>query len=151
MAIAWHYLDKKAAAVEALKDYGSMGHILEHTDEKIYSLRCRMETPRTTPLDGMPKADDPKAGEDRLITCIDEINMLRERYRQAVEYMHWFRPAWKALTDEERLLLEEFFLSPHTKTEAVLNLGEKLYLERSQIYYRRDKAVSRLALLLYGK
>ena len=41
--IAWQYLDKKAAAVEALKDYSSMQYIIEHSDEDIYEIETRMK------------------------------------------------------------------------------------------------------------
>ena len=32
MSIMWNYLDKRKAAVDALKDFGSMEFILAHTD-----------------------------------------------------------------------------------------------------------------------
>ena len=35
MNIVWQYLDKRAAAINALKDYSSMKYIIEHTDEDI--------------------------------------------------------------------------------------------------------------------
>ena len=35
MSIIWKYLDKRSAAVDALKDYGSMKFIIEHTDDEI--------------------------------------------------------------------------------------------------------------------
>ena len=35
MNIIWHYLDKRGAAINALKDYGSMQYIIDHTDEEI--------------------------------------------------------------------------------------------------------------------
>lgn len=35
MNIIWQYLDKRSAAVNALKDYSSMAYILAHTDEEI--------------------------------------------------------------------------------------------------------------------
>ena len=35
MGIAWKYLDKKSAAADAVKDYGSMKFIIEHTDDEI--------------------------------------------------------------------------------------------------------------------
>ena len=35
MNIIWQYLDKRSAAVNALKDYSSMTYILAHTDEEI--------------------------------------------------------------------------------------------------------------------
>lgn len=151
MLIAWQYLDKKAAAVDALKDYDSMKYIIDHTNEDIYVVECRMTSPRNAVINGMPNLSNPNAIEDKLAASIDEIDVIRERYRQALEYMEWFKPAWDELTDDERYILREFFLSSGTKTQAVFNIGEKLFLERSQVYYRKDKAVSRLALLLYGK
>ena len=36
MNIVWHYLDKKMAAINALKDYSNMEYILDHTDEDIF-------------------------------------------------------------------------------------------------------------------
>ena len=35
MSIMWNYLDKRKAAVDALKDFGSMEFILAHTDEAV--------------------------------------------------------------------------------------------------------------------
>ncbi|GAB6172948.1 hypothetical protein JCM15765_24260 [Paradesulfitobacterium aromaticivorans] len=151
MNIVWQYLDKKVATINALKDYGSMQYIINNTDKDIATLHDRLESVRSSVSDGMPKLRNPKAGEDKVVACIDEIDVLKERYRQALEYMDWFQPAWDALTDEERLILQEFFLTDNTKTAVVLKLSEKLFIERSQVYYRKDKAVDRLALLLYGK
>ena len=37
MSIIWKYLDKRSAAVDALKDYGSMKFIIGHTDDEIKS------------------------------------------------------------------------------------------------------------------
>ena len=39
MNIVWQYLDKRSAAISALKDYGSMAYILEHTGEDIALVR----------------------------------------------------------------------------------------------------------------
>ena len=151
MLIAWQYLDKKAATINALKDYDSMKYIIEHTDDEIYSIESHMDSPRSALINGMPKVKNPKSFEDNLISRIEEIDVLKERYRQALEYMEWFKPAWDELTKEERILLTEFFLSTSSKTEAVLNLSDKLFLERAQVYRRKDSALNHLALLLYGK
>lgn len=92
-----------------------------------------------------------KAVEERLASCLDEIDVLKERYRRALEYMEWFQPAWDALSEEEQLVLTEFFVNDVSKTEAIANIGDKLFLERAQVYRRKDKALNHLALLLYGK
>ncbi|WP_418790930.1 hypothetical protein [Phosphitispora sp. TUW77] len=151
MNIVWQYLDKKLAAINALKDYSNMEYIIEHTDTDIAAIHEKIESPKSSILTGMPKANNPKATEERLASCIDEINVLKERYRQALEYMEWFKPAWGALTEDEQFILTEFFVEDVRKTEAINNIGEKLFLERAQVYRRKDKALNHLALLLYGK
>ncbi|WP_242965212.1 hypothetical protein [Petroclostridium xylanilyticum] len=55
------------------------------------------------------------------------------------------------MSEEEQFILTEFFVNDVSKTEAVANIGEKLFLERAQVYRRKDKALNHLALLLYGK
>ena len=42
MSIVWKYLDKRSAAVDALKDYGSMKFIIDHTDDEIKSAYEKM-------------------------------------------------------------------------------------------------------------
>ncbi|MEJ1731414.1 hypothetical protein SMA90_34330, partial [Escherichia coli] len=65
MNIVWQYLDKRAAAINALKDYSSMKYIIEHTDEDIANLNEEMTSPASPVLNGMPSNNDPKAGEKR--------------------------------------------------------------------------------------
>ena len=97
MSIMWKYLDKKAATVKALEDYEDMFFIIENTDEKVKAEKEKMVGVGSPKLDGMPKAHNPQAGEDKIIECIEKIDIMKERYRQAVEYMGWFQPAWDQL------------------------------------------------------
>lgn len=152
MNIVWQYLDKRAAAINALKDYSSMKYIIEHTDEDIATLNEEMSSPASPVLNGMPSAHDPKAGEKRLIACINEIDVLKERYRQALEYMDWFQPAWDALTEDEQYVLKEFYLDDGQKQiDAVYNICDRFNIERSSAYNKKNRALQHLALLLYGK
>lgn len=64
--------------------------------------------------------------------------------------MSWFAPAWLQLSGEERLLLETFYMGGENKTVAVENISEQFHIERAQIYRRKDKALSRLNIFLYG-
>ena len=48
MNIIWHYLDKRGAAINALKDYGSMQYIIDHTDEEIDTTSTLSGLPHTT-------------------------------------------------------------------------------------------------------
>ena len=152
MNIVWQYLDKRAAAINALKDYSSMKYIIEHTDEDIATLNEEMSSTASPVLNGMPSTHDPKAGEKRLIACINEIDVLKERYRQALEYMDWFQPAWDALTEDEQYVLKEFYLDDEQKQiDAVYNICDRFNIERSSAYNKKNRALQHLALLLYVK
>ena len=152
MNIVWQYLDKRAAAINALKDYSSMKYIIEHTDEDIATLNEEMSSPASPVINGMPSTHDPKAGEKRHIACINEIDVLKERYRQALEYMDWFQPAWDALTEDEQYVLKEFYLDDEQKQiDAVYNICDHFNIERSSAYNKKNRALQHLALLLYGK
>ena len=111
MSIMWRYLDKRSATIAAIKDFNNMQFIIRDTGEEIrgvYETAAGVSSPK---LDDMPKAHNPNAGEDRAIRAIEEIDLLRERYRQACEYMAWFQPAWDALSEDDRFVLDTFFCS----------------------------------------
>jgi hypothetical protein len=153
MNIIWQYLDKRGAAINALKDYKSMEYIIEHTDEEIANIHDDLTTIGNPAFSDMPSCThNPQSGEIRMAVAIDEIDVLRKRYRQAKEYMEWFQPAWKTLNSEERFVLEQFYWKEETKQiDAVYNICDQLHVERSTAYNKKNRAVQHLALLLYGK
>lgn len=150
--IAWIYLDKKAAAIDALKDYSSMEYIIQNHQAELEEAQERMFSLRPSIPTGMPSAHNPKAGENKLISNIDEINVLKERYRQALEYMEWFKPAWEALGEDEQFVLSEFYRNEDARqADAIANICDRFSIERSSAYNKKNRALARLALLLYGK
>ena len=152
MSIIWQYLDKRGAAIKAVKDYSSMQYILEHTEEEIAGAKERQVGLYASQLNGMPKSHNPTAAENRMVNAIEEINVLKERYRQAVEYMGWFEPAWEELSCDERFLLEEFYQNDYSdQSSAVLNICDRFGIERSSAYNRKNRALEHLTILLYGK
>ena len=54
MSIIWKYLDKRSAAVNAIKDFSSMKFIIDHTDEEIKSTYEKMGGVNSPQFDGMP-------------------------------------------------------------------------------------------------
>ena len=103
-------------------------------------------------MDGMPHAHNPAAAEDRIVNGIDEIDILKERYRQAVEYMSWFKPAWEQLTEDERYILESFYGSDGSYgSNTVSYIAEYLGVEQTTAYKRKNRALDRLTVLLFGK
>ncbi len=152
MSIMWKYLNKRAAAAAALKDYESMQFIINNTDKAIREEREKMTGLASPGWDGMPHAHNPQAGEDRILKGIEEIDILKERYRQAVEYMDWFQPAWDQLTDEERYVLVTFYGDANSYgSGAAYYIAEYLSIELATAYKRKNQALDHLTLLLFGR
>ena len=143
MSIMWKYLDKRSATIAAIKDYDAMQFILSSTGDEIKRTYEKMTGIGSPNYDGMP---------DRIIKNIDEIDIIKERYRQAVEYMDWFKPAWEELTDEERYCLEAFYGDSNTYgSSAAYYVAEYLNIEQPTAYKRKNRALDRLTVLLFGK
>lgn len=152
MSVIWKYLDKRSAAVDALKDYSSMRFIIDHTDEEIKAAYEKMSGISSPQFDGMPHSHNPQAAEDRIIKGIEEIDVLKERYRQAVEYMAWFLPAWKELSEDERYVLEAFYGETNEYgSNAADEVADYFQIERASAYRRKNRALERLTILLFGK
>lgn len=151
MSIIWKYLDKRSATVAAIKDYDSMAFIISHTDEKIREEHWKMAGIGSPRFDGMPHAHNPGAGEDRILNGLDEIDVLKEWYRQAVEYMDWFTPAWEQLSEDEQYVLETFYSDDNGFTGAVYDICDHFHIERSSAYNRKNRALTHLQTLLFGK
>ena len=150
MHISWNFLDKRKAAIKAIEAYNSMNFIIRHTDEDIAEVRVKMEGVGSPNLDGLPHAHNPQVAEDRMIRCIEEIDMLKERYRQAREYMAWFSPAWDQLTDDERFVLEAFYRNSDDNNANQV-IQEEMNVSQSGAYNKKNRALDHLTMLLYGK
>lgn len=150
MHISWSFLDKRKAAISAIQAYPSMDFIIRNTDEDILKVRTTMEGVGSPSMDGLPHAHNPLTAEDRMITSIEEIDTLKERYRQAKEYMAWFKPAWNQLAEDDRYVLETFFMGDD-ENGAGDEVADYFQIERASAYRKKSRAVDRLTSLLYGK
>ena len=152
MSIIWKYLDKRAGAVEAIKDFGSMRFIIDHIDDEMKAAYEKMSGISSPQFDGMPHSHNPHAAEERIVKGIEEVDVLKERYRQALEYMAWFLPAWEELSEDERYVLETFYGEANEYgTNAILDICDRFGIERSSAYNRKNRALSHLVVLLFGK
>jgi hypothetical protein len=148
--IAWKYLDVTAATVAAIRDYRIMRASLGNTPEEVKAVYETMAAPRSSVPSGLPPAFNPQAGEERLAAGVDKLDILRARYSVAVEYMRWFEPAWAALTDTERRILEEYYMTDNNKTDAAARLEYvREYCDR-HVRRIKAKALVRLSALLFN-
>lgn len=152
MSIIWKYLDKRAGAVEAIKDFGSMRFIIDHTDDEMKAAYEKMSGSSSPQLDGMPHSNNPHAAEERIVKGIEEVDVLKERYRQALEYMAWFLPAWEELSEDERYVLEAFYNEDNEYGSSTADVvADYFQIERASAYRRKNRAVEKLTVLLFGK
>lgn len=149
--IAWKYLNKPSATVAAMQDYSTMREIINITPQETKELYDRMVVVGSRRITGVPSGWNPQAGEERLVKSLDTLDVIQERYRQAVEYMGWFEPAWATLTDTEQMVLREFYMDGNLRSGATARLQERLSYGHSQIDRIRSKALARLSHLLFGK
>ena len=149
--IAWKYIDKNSATIAAIRDYNDMRAIINNTPADIKNLYDQIISPRSTMITNMPRTKNAHASEDAIVKSLDKLDIIQERYRQAVEYMAWFESAWATLTDEEQLILTEFYASGDLRSGAGVRLEVKLNYGHATIDRLKFKALSRLALLLYGR
>ena len=153
MNIAWLYLDKRNAAINALKDYEGMNYIIQTAPSEIAATQECMTGIGGLALSDMPKGPhNPHAAEDRIVKAMDSISLLNERYRRAEEYMAWFLPAWQMLSEQEQFVLSRFYMDDESRqVDTVGEICERFHIERTSAYKKKDRALSRLTLLLYGK
>ena len=126
--IALNYINKSSAAIAAMKDYENMKLIIENTSKEVKDAYDDMFSLCSAKIDGMPKMHNPKAGEIKVVGSLDKINVMQERYHQAVEYMAWFEPVWCALSDEERIILREFYMQNSQRSGATTRLSHNRIL-----------------------
>ena len=151
MHVMTKYLDTRKAAIAALQDFHLMEATAgENTDATARQLRDDLTSPASPRLDGMPHNPNPHAGEHRIAATLDRINLLQERKRQAMEYLDWFLPAWGLLSEDDRFVLEAFFLGDGSQEDAVNQICDHFYVERTTAHQKKSRALSRLATALYG-
>lgn len=148
--IAWKYIDKRAATIAAIRDYTNMRAVINNTPDEIKELYGRMTAPRTPNMSGMPTNPNPLAGQSSLAGQIDKLDILRDRYSSAIEYMSWCEPAWGVLTDKEKRILSEYYMGEGIRNGARVRLADEFNYTERHIDRLCGKAMRRLRSLLFG-
>ena len=151
MHVMTKYLDTRKAAIAALQDYAVMEQIIDTTDDAIKTAYADAASPASPRMDGTPPSGDLHASENRIVATIERIDTYKARYAQARQYMDWFLPAWEVIAEDDRFILEGFFLSEGTQDEKVSMIADHFYVERDTVYRRKNRALDRFATALYGQ
>lgn len=150
MHVMTKYLDTRKAAIAALQDFAAMEHVIETTDQQVKDAYEDLASPARPRLDGTPLSGDLHAGEHRLAATLDRIDLYRNRYAQARQYMAWFLPAWEVLSEDDRFVLEAFFLTEGSREQCVDQICDRFFVERDSAYRKKNRALDKLTHALYG-
>jgi hypothetical protein len=148
--IAWKYINKNAATISVMRDYKNMRFIIDNTPDEIIEVRGKMIAPSMPKMIEIPSSRTVQAGAEMVSSHIDKLDVLRDRYAAAIEYLAWFEPAWKTLDDTERHFLSEFYMSRNLNSGATYRLMEEYRQSESHVERTRANALKHLRILLFG-
>ena len=80
---------------------------------------------------------------------LNDFNSFRKQ--QTTEFLNWFEPAWLSLSEETQSILKEFYMAGNLKSGAGVRLQFKLNYSERQLHRIKEKAISELSKMLFGK
>lgn len=138
----------KHEAIDKLKNYEAHRAALENIPKEIKRLELAFIGIRGAATDGTPVSGGGNRREDIVLSNIVHRNKLEQRQKEDQLWVSQVDKALAVLDDEERLVLDKFYI--HGEKGAVGGLCESLNLEKSAVYDRRDKSLRHFTIALYG-
>ena len=139
----------RGEAVEKLRKYDATCRSLQNIPLEVKRLEADARAIRGARTDGTPVKGGGSGREDALINNIAHRQELTWALEQAKYWVEITRRGLETLTPEEKLVLQRFYLTP--EQGSVQRLCMELGVEQSSIYRKRDKALRKFALALYGQ
>ncbi|NLU24135.1 MAG: DUF1492 domain-containing protein [Clostridiales bacterium] len=141
-------MDWKREAVDKLRCYEAKRTSLSTMEEELRRLDDAMTGIRSATSDSTPVSGGSSTREDAMINNIANREELRRARRDAVRWVRMVDAALAVLDDEERLVLDRFYI--HRQKGNVDRLCEDMHVEKAQVYRRKDNAVRHFTIALYG-
>lgn len=139
----------KYEAIDKLKGYEAHKRALESIPIEIRRLKEASVSIRSATTDGTPVSGGGSTREDVLLSNIAHREELVRTYRQAKAWVRLVDGAMEVLDEEERLVLDRFYINRGKGN--VERLCEELGLKDTRSAYKRlDKALRHFTIALYG-
>jgi len=138
----------KVEAMEKLRKYDLMHRAMANIPAEIARLQAEAAAVGAGVPERLPGNREAHKQEDRLLNnlvCRQELQHTLEQVRQWTDTV---THALAALEPEERLVLHRLYIDP--REGALEMLCQNLQVEKSSIYRRRDKALEKFTLAMYG-
>lgn len=141
-------MDWKREAIDKLKNYEAHREALENIPMEIKRLELSYVGIRSAFTDGTPVSGDRDQRENVMLSNIVQRNELKRRLKEARLWISMVDKALAVLDDEERLVLDRFYI--HRKKGSVGELCERLNVEQATVYRKRDSALRQFTVAMYG-
>ncbi len=139
----------KREAADKLKNYEAHKLALESLPKEIKRLESSFAGIRSATTDGTPvSGGGGSTRADAMLSNIVHRDELKRRLKEARLWVSMVDKALAILTDEERLVLDRFYTHPAKGN--VGELCERLHVEQSTVYRKRENALRRFTIALYG-
>ena len=138
----------KYEAIDKLKGYEAHLRALDSIPREIKRLESAFASIRSATTDATPVSGGTSTREDTMLSNIAHREELGRALKQARAWGKLVDGALAVLDDEERLVLDRFYI--HRAKGNVDRLCEELGREKTAVYDRRDKALRHFTIALYG-
>ena len=138
----------KDEAMEKLRRYHGMRQAEKNIPEEIDRLKAEACSIRSAATDSVSVKGGGNRREDALINNLAEQQELEWNLQQVKRWLTTTDRGLAALSPDERLILQRMYLFP--ERGAIDRLCNELGVEQSSIYRRRDQALHRFTVAMYG-
>ena len=138
----------KFEAIEKLKEYTARKNAITSIPEETKRLEEDAQRIRAASTDATPVQGGGSAREDMLLSNIVLREELQRRLSDAIRWVNIVDAGLAVLSDEDRLVLDRFYIHPMRGN--VERLCDELAVEKAAVYKRKEKALRRFTVALYG-
>lgn len=138
----------RAEAIEKLKHYDAMRQATMNIPMELKRLKLDAQSIRTAKYTGASGKCDPRGRENALVNNLEQRQALTRSLQRARSWLQVTDRAMSALSEEEELILHRLYVCP--ERGAMGRLCNELGVETSSVYRKRDRALQRFTLALFG-
>ena len=138
----------KREAIDKLKNYEAHRQALENIPREIKRLESAYTGLRSASTENAPVSGGGGTREDCVLSNIVLRDELKRRLKEARLWTAQVDKALAVLGEEEKLVLDRFYIQ-RAKGNAG-ELCERLNVEQATVYRKRDSALRRFTIALYG-
>lgn len=138
----------KNEAMEKLRRYDAMRMAQSNIPREINRLKEEMQTMRRVNVECAPVHGSGNRQDDVWLNNIAKRQELEWTLKQVKQWLANTERGLLALSEEERLVLQRLYLYP--EKNGIDRLCAELGMEQSSVYRKRDQALERFTIAMYG-